>query len=365
MNLLCPNCQQPLSVEEQYAGQLMKCPKCGGNFTVPALPQAAPVPSLAPEPAPAAPAPAPAHDEDHGGSSTYGLKPDVHTPPPHDPARPPLELPSQRTATVPPPPRPPLPTSEPRRVTEEYPAPPPPAAPGPSREGYHRTASLSLNPEVLTWLPPVALVLAFVLSFFPWVGRFPGGHSVDTQNAWQAAFGGHSVDPVYENKVQGQYKMLLPEDVGASVLMIFFLLAFLAALALAVVVVVLPHTNAKLPPAAERLMPWRWALVAALTFVAFVLLVFQLVTRFNLMTATQEQVAKNTKPLGDAAKTPEEIKVVEIIQGQLLGAQVLRRTGYLLVSFLLLLLAWLAAAAMHWLQLRGPDRPRPRMEWMW
>ena len=38
MNLLCPNCQKMLTVPEQYAGQLMKCPLCSGNFTVPALP---------------------------------------------------------------------------------------------------------------------------------------------------------------------------------------------------------------------------------------------------------------------------------------------------------------------------------------
>ena len=39
MNLLCPNCQKMLTVPEQYAGQLMKCPLCSNNFTVPALPR--------------------------------------------------------------------------------------------------------------------------------------------------------------------------------------------------------------------------------------------------------------------------------------------------------------------------------------
>ena len=38
MNLLCPNCGKMLTVPEQYAGQLMKCPLCSGTFTVPALP---------------------------------------------------------------------------------------------------------------------------------------------------------------------------------------------------------------------------------------------------------------------------------------------------------------------------------------
>ena len=41
MNLQCPSCQKMLQVPEQYAGQLMKCPLCGGTFTLPALPAAA------------------------------------------------------------------------------------------------------------------------------------------------------------------------------------------------------------------------------------------------------------------------------------------------------------------------------------
>ncbi len=41
MNLLCPNCQKMLTVPEQYAGQMMKCPLCAGTFTVPGLPAAA------------------------------------------------------------------------------------------------------------------------------------------------------------------------------------------------------------------------------------------------------------------------------------------------------------------------------------
>lgn len=36
MNVLCPNCQKMLQVPDQFAGQAMKCPLCGGAFTVPA-----------------------------------------------------------------------------------------------------------------------------------------------------------------------------------------------------------------------------------------------------------------------------------------------------------------------------------------
>lgn len=40
MNILCPSCQKMLQVPDQFAGQMMKCPLCGNNFTVPSLPAA-------------------------------------------------------------------------------------------------------------------------------------------------------------------------------------------------------------------------------------------------------------------------------------------------------------------------------------
>src|ERR1700756_5726080 len=53
MNLLCPNCGKMLTVPDQYAGQMMKCPLCSGTFTVPALPSG-PVESASPPPPPPA-----------------------------------------------------------------------------------------------------------------------------------------------------------------------------------------------------------------------------------------------------------------------------------------------------------------------
>jgi hypothetical protein len=38
MELVCPNCKKKLTIPEQYAGQLMRCPLCQGTFNVPAIP---------------------------------------------------------------------------------------------------------------------------------------------------------------------------------------------------------------------------------------------------------------------------------------------------------------------------------------
>src|SRR6516225_5171125 len=56
MELMCPHCQQKLTIPDQYAGQLMRCPLCNGTFTAPAL-SAPPPPvfSMTPEPPPPSP----------------------------------------------------------------------------------------------------------------------------------------------------------------------------------------------------------------------------------------------------------------------------------------------------------------------
>src|ERR1700730_17866743 len=98
MNLLCPNCQKPLSVPEQYAGQPMRCPLCNGTFTVPALPQtSAPPPPPSPEPR-LAPS---------GAPDVYGLKAPGAAPPPPPPDLDMPELPPSPVTGAPPPPPPP------------------------------------------------------------------------------------------------------------------------------------------------------------------------------------------------------------------------------------------------------------------
>src|SRR5205807_2326346 len=74
MDFLCPSCQKMLTVPDQYAGTLMKCPLCQNTFQAPALP-AKPPPLEAAGPAtPPTPPPAP--------PDAYGLKEPPLSPPP-------------------------------------------------------------------------------------------------------------------------------------------------------------------------------------------------------------------------------------------------------------------------------------------
>src|SRR6516225_7855845 len=106
MNLMCPNCQKMLTVPDEFAGQLMKCPLCTGTFTVPGLPGAASPPTT----------PVP---------DTYTIHPDDMTlpPPPQEPVLSSREqlssLPSTPPATSPPAPPSPVPSLSPV-PTEDY-----------------------------------------------------------------------------------------------------------------------------------------------------------------------------------------------------------------------------------------------------
>src|SRR6516225_3117625 len=113
MNLLCPNCQKPLTVAEQNAGQLMKCPLCNNTFTVPAL-----APAMAPgEP--------PSYTAGAAAPPTYSL---ASEPPLNPNAGPDLDEPLTDHAH-----------GGPAHTTAEPPAPP---------AGYVHTRMLRLRPDV-------------------------------------------------------------------------------------------------------------------------------------------------------------------------------------------------------------------------
>jgi hypothetical protein len=378
MNLLCPSCQNPLAVPEQYAGQLMKCPLCGNNFTVPALaptPAAAaepslaytsgPSPAMAPEedshdftpielsghiPPPVSPPP-PSTDRNHG---TYGLTPEAARPAP-----PPLPPPPPRPAA------PVAPTAPPAGIRPAPPSPPRPTAAG----GYTHTVATTLHPRSLRLIAPVCLVLVFVLSLFPWVGVYLGGNGIITQNAWGAAFGATSVDTVFDFHEKWEEKTPAEDKPGPDWLMILFLLfGLIPAVVVGLGAVALPRLmrEFKLPPGLAQIEPWRWLIVSGVTLLALLFLFLQLVTSFSIEAKAHARVARTLAKENEKA-TNNEIKAKwnEIKGNQDYMVAGLRRTVSLRLSFILLLLAAAGAAGAHWLDQRGPDRPLPRFEVHW
>ncbi len=322
MNLLCPNCQKMLTVPEEFAGQLMKCPLCAGTFTVPGLPGAAPPPPSA------------------SGPDIFSVRQE------------------------PPPPAPPVSNLPPPSSTGTTPS--KPSAPAPSvsplpPEGYQHTRTLCFSPKVLPWIAPACLLLVFVLQFFNWVGLYPGGVPADTQNAWQAAFGLYTPDP----DVEPLLPALKDKDSqpGVSILTVFYLLLFFPVLAVTVASVVITMIHVKLPPAVEKILPWRWGIVAAANLVLLLFLGLQVLLGFSLDSRYGEWVDKKVKGDSTEAKNTLQKKKEEVDRGHYLEALV--HTVWLRLVILLHLVAIASAALMFWIAQRGTHRPLPKLELLW
>jgi hypothetical protein len=293
MNLLCPNCQKMLTVPEQYAGQLMKCPLCAGTFTVPGLPSA---------PTAAAPPPAPPP-----GPSTYPIQPEAPAP-----SAPPL---TSQASTAP------APSS-----SGTPPPPPPPGGP--------MTFSLWFKPEIVQWIAAAAVVLILIFTlFFPWVGVYPGGVPAVWQNPLQIVIGGswgYSEDPNMKNVFHfptsqelADNKELYAKLPGFGFLMLMYIPLLLLTVALTVACAVLPVLKLKLPPAVAPVLQWRWGIAAALNLLVFLLLMVIILVGFpiessvyNWKMASDEEAVKLSKI---EKKSTEEQLQLKVKQGEAAG----------------------------------------------
>jgi hypothetical protein len=325
-------------VPEQFAGQLMKCPLCAGTFTVPGLPPASTSP-----PAPTGPAPAPLPQHE-----TFGLKdpapavPPVTTPEPLPPIQPPHDMPADATFGT-----------DLSTGTTTTPKPTLPPA------GYSKTRSYPLDGKIMKYVPASCVVLIFILTFFPWVGAYPGGVAVRTQSAWGAAFGGYTDDEDLAPKEKEKEKDS-DEEPGVSVFLIFYVLLFPLVL-LATIAVLLMHMNVFQPPAAlQSIMPWRWGIIAALNILLFLFLGGQLLFDFSLESKYKDKVEKQFKDARKEAKKEADKKKVEMQVGLFLTA--LRRTFWLRLVVLLQLITIAGAAQMFWLDRRNDPEHPPKIE---
>ncbi len=127
MEVICPNCQKKLNLQEQVGGQQVSCPMCQGKFqapTLPTIPSLPTMPPLAPQPpgiaARSMPAPSPA--------------PELYAETVHS------------------------------EVSDLAYEPAPVAADAPAQE-----CICTLKPSVIVWIAPVSLTLLLIFSFFAWI----------------------------------------------------------------------------------------------------------------------------------------------------------------------------------------------------
>jgi hypothetical protein len=145
MELQCPGCQKKLAIADQHAGQMIKCPSCGGMFMAPALPA---VPSLPPV-VQAMPVPSAASTTVTDAHATIPFAPAPPSSPPHPDVMPPL---------------PPIAKKPPVMMEMDEPVDVPPG-------DFSRTRVLQLSPDTVCWFAPVGCAVIFFLSFGSWMGR--------------------------------------------------------------------------------------------------------------------------------------------------------------------------------------------------
>jgi hypothetical protein len=227
MELLCPSCQQRLTLPDQYAGQLMKCPLCANNFTAPALQPVSAAPIAPPPVAP--PPPAPAYT------------------PPSGPLPPPSSPPIlEGTAPFPSPPDTPAPQPE-----SELPAAPLPPLPPGSATDERGIYTIWISPRVVPWLAPVGITLVFLLTFLPWV--YGLGFTVSereitlaSHNAWGLSFG-------------RDYNLFFT----------FFIILTILAMVVSIASLLITLKIIPMPPALALIEPWRPVIVGGLVLLSF------------------------------------------------------------------------------------------------
>jgi hypothetical protein len=338
-----------LTVPAESAGKQFKCPLCSGTFQVPVLPQTPqehPVLGDLPAEIPLTPLPSAPHEVQAPASEASEEPMYQLIPEPPKPSPPP---PSRREPSV---------SASGERESVQQPSSksaPPPA-------GYEKHHVFQLRPIVLPWTSAVALGLLLVLWFFPWVGTYPGGYSVYSQNAFQILGGGHSADPVGE-KVLGKEDRLR-ENISGDWLLLLYFPAVLAALGLAVLSLVLGRKSARLPPAVQQIWPWRLAIIGVTAGLAFLILLLQLWMGFGLENGLAKIVDAGLENKRTAATTPEEKQRLEIERGSQLGSFVIERTSWYRLALLCHVVAVSAAGLEIWMARRG-NKPLPQLQVDW
>jgi hypothetical protein len=344
VNILCPHCQQMLSVSDEYIGQTLKCPLCGGMFPMPSLPQGGgmEVPPASPSPPPPAPPPS------APGPDTYHMAPEPQAPP------------SAPAPSAPPPAHEPVFEQLAPLDLDEFP-PEPAKGSAPAQESKVRF-TIWASPRVLPWIVAVSCFLIFLLQFFSWLGIYPGGIGLMTQNAWQAAFASYSVDTDLEKESPLGEKGKEKLEPGASVLMIFYLLLFIPVLILAIGGLVLGLLPAKLPPALEKLKPLRWGIVAGALLLLFFFLLLQLWIGFSMENRMETEADRAYVEMTKTKEDTKTRKMATVARGAILD--LVHRTFWLRSAVYLHVLAMICAGLAFWVdQRRAQTLPHIDVVW--
>jgi hypothetical protein len=211
-------------------------------------------------------------------------------------------------------------------------------------------------------VPAVALTGILFLTFFAWVGTFPAGYRLFTQNPWQALFGWISLEDRFDQTLR-ELPALQAEVSGNWLLLLYFpLLLAAVAVAWADRTGLTPEAH-RLPTAlagVARLWPHRLTLLTTLSALALVLIVIQSARGFGLQTAIEARIAAAIAA-AEAAPNPQALPY---LHGEQIGHFGLGGTTARDFALTLHAVTVLALFARLWLEARGA-KPLPKMTAYW
>jgi hypothetical protein len=308
MDLICPHCQQKITVADSLGGQTTNCPRCSGPFTAPLLP-----PSMS----------------SGGHGSAHGVE---AGPPGYGSTFAAESEPSAASAAG----QQPLPAG-----------------------GIAARRGIILQSNVVRWIAPACLVLNFFLFFFPWVGVYIGGTvfggtMLARQSGGGIAFG---LSPVRQDE---KFLSSLTSTSGDALLVLYFLVllvGFVVSVGLAAIAFGPEDFRRKLPPSLPQILVWRTMAIAGIAALAFFFVeLHHLFMSFSIESLAQASAPAVFRDVREAAKGPE--------LADALFAPLVQRTGWFSLVVSLNWLALLGALTDLWLERRG-QRPPPRLLLEW
>jgi hypothetical protein len=306
MKLLCPGCSKNVEVPESALGTEYPCLVCGTKIPVP---------------------------------KTYTPSVAVPPPPPSSAAAP---------AAVNPPAPPGL---APASST-------PPALPATS--GDMSEVGVTITPSVLSWVTPIALTLAFLLTFFTWVGAYPGGHKLFGQTAWKAMSGDITPNTVGIAKLDSTEKELEKVIVYSK-----WLIPYLFLLVVTVVFAWAERFVPDLTPTSVTgafawilpIWPMRFRLLTILCGVLLFLFLLQSWRGFGLENAILDHAAQQHADAAKAADTQAKRDTVTVQQGLEVAQYAVQSTNWYWLALFANIAAVLGMAGRSWYARRGSKPP--------
>ncbi len=319
---VCPHCFQTVELPDAAAGTTASCPKCHEPIPVPAA---------------YAPTVDPAAGPSTGSSTVIPLERDRPSPPPGF-VPPAAAKPDPMADTIVPP------------------------------KGYVKTSSLVLTPQGLAWIPVACFTLIFLLTFFNWVGTYPGGVRIYSQSPWQALVGDFSVNSLPEPVLRDEAD--IRDRIHFNFWMWPYILLLLVTLVLAWAERLIRDPAAPgMPPALAKLRDvWssRFTVLTGLAALLLLLLFIQSWRGFGLESAIRRKVDDQFAPQereAEAGSTAAK-QVVAIEKGREFNRYGLQSTTARQLAVAAHLVALAALAGRWWLDRRGP-KPPPRFATYW